>query len=156
MSLEEPLALIISGGDLVLKTIVVALTTDLSKRVVEALNTLQIQPQTKIIFSHVLPSTQTDDVVVDQPHQPRELLYQKIEKQLQVYQAHFPGSEIEIVSGDPSEEINRLANIYQADLIVIGTRGLKGVKRVIEGSVSSQVVADAACSVLVVKPEEWR
>lgn len=137
-----------------LKTIVVALNTDLSERVVEALNTLQIQPQTKIIFSHVLP-TQSDDIA-DQPHQPWELLYQKVEKQLQVYQAHFPGSEIEIVSGDPSEEINRLANIYQADLIVIGTRGLKGVKRVVEGSVSSQVVADAACSVLVVKPEEWR
>ena len=155
MTPEEPLAIIVSGGDLVLETIVVALNTDLSERVVEALNTLQIQPKTKIIFSHVLPSTQSDDVA-DQPHQPPESLYQNVEKQLQVYQAHFPGSEIEIVSGDPSEEINRLANIYQADLIVIGTRGLKGVKRVIEGSVSSQVVADAACSVLVVKPEEWR
>ena len=130
-----------------LKTIV-AFNTDLSERVVEAL-TLQIQPQTKIIFSHVLP-TQSDDVA-DQLHQPRKLLYQK--EQLQVYQAHFPGSEIEIISGDP-EEINRLANIDRADLIVSGTC-VKGVKRIIEG-VSSQVVADAACSALVVKPEEWR
>lgn len=137
-----------------LKTIVVALNSEPSERVVEALKTLQLQPQTKIIFSHVLSSSQIDEVV-DQPHEPREWLYQKAEKQLQVYQAHYPGSEIEIVNGDPAEEINRLANIYQADLIVIGTRGLKGVKRIIEGSVSSQVVADAACSVLVVKPEAW-
>ena len=149
MSLEETLALIVSGGDLVLKTIV-ALNIDLSERVIEALNTLQIQPQTKIIFSYVLSSNQSDDVA-DQSHQPQELLYQK--EQLQVYQAQFPGSEIEIISGD-QEEINRLANIDRADLIVSGTC-VKGVKRIIEG-VSSQVVADAACSALVVKPEEWR
>ena len=38
-----------------------------------------------------------------------------------------------------------------ADLIVIGSRGLTGVQRVIEDSVSSLVVAEATCSVLVVK-----
>ena len=54
--------------------------------------------------------------------------------------------------GDPSEEIIRLSHIYSADLIVIGSRGLKGINRILKGSVSSQVVADAVCSVLVVKP----
>ncbi|CCH66944.1 hypothetical protein RINTHH_7890 [Richelia intracellularis HH01] len=45
------------------------------------------------------------------------------------------------------------ANIHQADLIVIGSRGLTDMKRIIQGSVSSQVVEDAHCSVLVVKPK---
>jgi nucleotide-binding universal stress UspA family protein len=75
-----------------------------------------------------------------------------MEKLLQNYQDTLIGqTQIEIVTGDPTEEIIRLANIHTTDLIVIGTRGLKGVNRIIEGSVSSQVVADAPCSVLVVK-----
>ncbi len=141
------------GNILVLKAILVALDcSETSEQVIKVLETLQIQSQTKIIFSHVLASLETNsEVVADRPHQSQESLYQMVEKQLRIYQAQFLGSEMEIVNGDPAEEIIRLANIYQADLIVIGTRGLQGVERIIEGSVSSQVVADAPCSVYVVK-----
>ena len=139
-----------------LKTIVVALDgSELSERVIQTLWELQLQPATKIILSHVIPPPESNlEVVADKPDIDSEALpYLHIEKQLQSYQVKLPGeSELEIVSGDPSEEIIRLANIYQADLIVIGSRGLTGVKRILQGSVSSQVVADAPCSVLVVKP----
>lgn len=139
-----------------LKTIVVALDgSELSERVIQTLWELQLQPATKIILSHVIPPPESNlEVIADKPHiGSKALPYLHIEKQLQSYQAKLPGeSELEIVSGDPSEEIIRLANIYQADLIVIGSRGLMGVKRILQGSVSSQVVEDAPCSVLVVKP----
>lgn len=137
-----------------LQAILVALDcSELSEQVMEALDGLKIQAQTKIILVHVLPGTRTDsDLAADRPHQSPESLYLNAEKQLRAYQAQLPGSELEIVNGDPAEEIIRLANIYQTDLIVIGTRGLKGVESIIEGSVSSQVVAEASCSVLVVKP----
>jgi nucleotide-binding universal stress UspA family protein len=137
----------------VFKTVLVALDcSEMSEQIIARLDDLNLPSQTKIIFSHVLPAPFVDsDLVADRPHQSHEALYQQIEKQLQSYQMQRPGSELEIVSGDTSEEIIRLANIYQADLIIIGTRDLKGVKRVIEGSVSSQVVVDAPCSVLVVK-----
>jgi nucleotide-binding universal stress UspA family protein len=140
----------------VLKTILVALDgSETAERVIQALQELQVQPATKIILSQVIPPPESDlEVVADQPHiQSQDVPYRHIEKQLQSYQTKLPGdSELEIVTGDPSEEIIRLANIYQADLIVIGSRGLTGVKRIIQGSVSSQVVEDAPCSVLVVKP----
>ena len=138
-----------------LKTIVVALDcSELSRLVIEALDALQTSPETKVVLVYVLPSPGTDnDLPADRPHPSQESLYVTIEKKLQAYQSQIPGSELELVNGDPAEEIIRLANIYQADLIVIGTRGLKGFKRIIEGSVSSQVVADAPCSVLVVKPK---
>ncbi len=139
-----------------LKTIVVALDgSELSERVIQTLWELKLQPATKIILSHVIPPPESNlEVVADKPDIDSEALpYLHIEKQLQSYQVKLPGeSELEIVSGDPSEEIIRLANIYQADLIVIGSRGLTGVKRILQGSVSSQVVEDAPCSVLVVKP----
>jgi nucleotide-binding universal stress UspA family protein len=124
----------------------------MSDQVIEALQTLHIEPQTKIVLSHVIPSPELDDQLpVDRPHQSQESLYQNIEKELHYYQSQISGSKVELVNGDPAEEIIRLANIYQADLIVIGTRGLKGFERVISGSVSSQVLADAPCSVFVVK-----
>jgi nucleotide-binding universal stress UspA family protein len=53
--------------------------------------------------------------------------------------------------GNPAEEIIRLASIYEADLIVLGSRGLTGVNRILKGSVSSQVVSEAPCTVMVVK-----
>jgi nucleotide-binding universal stress UspA family protein len=140
----------------VLKTILVALdSSDLSPRVIQSLNGLRIEPATKIVLSHVIPTSESDmEVVVDRPQTSEEPLYRHLEKQLQVYQDQLPcESELEIVMGDPAIEIVRLAHIYRADLIVIGTRGLTGLKRILEGSVSSQVVADAPCSVLVVKAD---
>ncbi len=139
-----------------LKTILVALdSSELSQRVIQSLDELQIQPATKIILTHVMPSPEPDmEMAVDRPHTSEELLYRHIEKQLQSYQDDLPcQSELEIVTGDPAVEILRLANIHQANLIVIGSRGLTGMNRILQGSVSSQVVADAPCSVLVVKPE---
>ncbi len=138
-----------------LKTILVALDgSETAERVIQILQELQLQPATKIILSQVIPPPESDlELVADRPHiQSQDVPYRQIEKQIASYQANLPGeSELEIVTGDPAEEIIRLANIYKADLIVIGSRGLTGVKRIIQGSVSSQVVEDAPCSVLVVK-----
>ena len=139
-----------------LKTILLAIdSSEQTLRVIQFLKELQIQPATKIILAHVIPSPEPDmDIAVDRPHTSEELLYRQVEKQLQSYQADLPGeSTLEIVTGDPAAEIIRLAHIHQADLIVIGSRGLTGLQRILEGSVSSQVVAEAPCSVLVVKPD---
>lgn len=138
------------------KTIVVAVDgSELCDRAIETIKDLQLLPSTKIILAHVIPLAESElEIAADRPHSDLEAVpYRQIEKQLQSYQAILPfESEIEIVSGDPSEEIIRLANIYHADLIAIASRGLTGVKRILQGSVSSQVVENASCSVLVVKP----
>lgn len=136
-----------------MKTILVALDcSPASEQVIGALKFLHIEPKPKIILAHILPSLEEErEEEPERPHPSASSIYQRGEKQLQHYQSQIPGSAVEMVNGDPAEEIVRLANIYQTDLIVIGTRGLKGVKRIIEGSVSAQVVADAPCSVLVVK-----
>lgn len=140
---------------MVLKTVLVAIDdSEFAEQVLQAVGKFQLEPTTKVILVHVVTSVTSDfDMVVDRPHaQGDEVPYRKVEKLLQSYQEKLPcESELEIVSGEPAEEIVRLANIYKADVIAIGCRGLTGVKRILEGSVSSQVVADAHCSVLVVK-----
>jgi nucleotide-binding universal stress UspA family protein len=49
------------------------------------------------------------------------------------------------------EEIINVAANDNIDLIVIGTRGIGGFKKLLQGSVSSGVVAHAHCNVLVVR-----
>ena len=53
--------------------------------------------------------------------------------------------------GDPREAILRLAAAEHADLIVVGSHGRTGLRKMLMGSVASHVVAHAPCSVLVVK-----
>jgi nucleotide-binding universal stress UspA family protein len=40
------------------------------------------------------------------------------------------------------------------DLIILGTRGLTGVDRILARSISSEVVEQAPCTVMVVKSDE--
>lgn len=53
--------------------------------------------------------------------------------------------------GVPTNVIPAFAEQHNYDIIVIGSRGLGLVKGIIMGSVSSSVVANAKCPVLVVK-----
>ena len=54
------------------------------------------------------------------------------------------------LSGDPAEAIMGFAYDNDADLIVIGNKGLGGVKGML-GSVPAKIVKQSPCSVLIVK-----
>jgi nucleotide-binding universal stress UspA family protein len=54
-------------------------------------------------------------------------------------------------AGTVVQEIVDFASQEKVDLIILGTRGLGGFKRMLMGSVSNGVVNHAGCSVLVVK-----
>ena len=53
--------------------------------------------------------------------------------------------------GDPAEVIVDQAKESGSDLIVIGTRGLNIAERLLLGSVSTKVLHEAPCDVLVVR-----
>lgn len=53
----------------------------------------------------------------------------------------------------PAIGISELAETLPADLIVMGTRGLTGLKHVLLGSVAERVVRRAKCPVLTVKEQ---
>ena len=57
-------------------------------------------------------------------------------------------------SGNPSRSICDLAKLWEADLIVMGSHGRKGLRELFLGSVSNYVMHHAPCSVLIVHPQE--
>jgi universal stress protein A len=56
-------------------------------------------------------------------------------------------------SGDADDEIVGYAEEIGADMIVMGTRGLTGLRRLVLGSVAESVLRSAPCPVLVVGPQ---
>lgn len=56
-----------------------------------------------------------------------------------------------LVEGHPAEEIIQAAQRTHADLVILGSRGMTGLKGAFLGSVSRKVARHAPCSVLVVK-----
>jgi nucleotide-binding universal stress UspA family protein len=56
-------------------------------------------------------------------------------------------------AGDPAQKIIEVASEIDADLIVIGTGDRSWLSRVITPSVSDEVVHNAPCPVLVVRPD---
>ena len=56
-----------------------------------------------------------------------------------------------VITGNPVEVILDQAKHQKADLIVVGTHGRRGMKRLVLGSVAEAVVRGAACPVFAVK-----
>lgn len=56
-----------------------------------------------------------------------------------------------LAEGRPSDKIVETAKEQQCDLIVIGSRGLGGIKEFFLGSVSDRVADHAQCPVLIIK-----
>jgi nucleotide-binding universal stress UspA family protein len=55
--------------------------------------------------------------------------------------------------GDARDAIDRTAEEIGADLIVMGTHGRRGIRRMLLGSVAESVVRSAPCPVLTIRPK---
>jgi len=74
-----------------------------------------------------------------------------LEKGLKLLHTQFPKIEKKTMFGDPPAEIINAAEEINADLIVLGTRGMRGIKGMI-GSVSRYILNHTKYSVLIGKP----
>ena len=89
-------------------------------------------------------------------------LYEKIEEEgretlrqltwrVKVAGGTVAGSHLRM--GAVAEEIVDLAGELEADLIIVGSRGLRGIRRTLAGRVSESVFRNARCPVMVVRPK---
>jgi nucleotide-binding universal stress UspA family protein len=86
------------------------------------------------------------DEYLDRITDPADLLLEKLRKEVEkegVQAKYHPAA------GSPADAIVKVADQVGADLIVVGNRGMKGVRRVL-GSVPNSVAHSANCSVLIV------
>lgn len=96
-------------------------------------------------------------------HQPRRRKVEEVQSRLvkeaeefvHREQAAFPSDQFRVhplvLEGIPGAEILDCLHKYQPDLAVLGSRGLSGLKRMFLGSVGHWVLADAPCSVLIMR-----
>jgi nucleotide-binding universal stress UspA family protein len=59
--------------------------------------------------------------------------------------------ETHALQGDPADALLDVAEETEADLIVVGNKGMTGAKRFLLGSVPNKVTHHAPCSVLIIR-----
>ena len=62
--------------------------------------------------------------------------------------------ETQVRIGDPVEQLISVALETRASLLVIGTHGRRGLRRLVLGSVAERVARGAPCPVLIVRPRD--
>jgi nucleotide-binding universal stress UspA family protein len=97
------------------------------------------------LIPHVV--SEAPQIEEDRLRQAKDLV-RRVARQLR--EAGFKTSEA-VEKGEPKSLIIDHANHWNADLIVLGSHGWKGLNRFLLGSVSEAVVRHAGCSVQVVR-----
>ena len=103
---------------------------------------------TQELRGYLGPEVRGEIVLERAKHRAREFVDKKAER------IEANGGKIKdahLAFGKPDEKIVKLSEELEADLIVMGSRGLSGVRRALMGSVSDSVVRHAYCPVLVVR-----
>lgn len=86
--------------------------------------------------------------------QIRDSAARKLDKTSKTVSSEGVTVETHLTEGANAHAIVELAEKLGADLIVMGTRGLSGLKHVMLGSVAERTVRMAHCPVMTVKAEE--
>src|SRR5436190_18588570 len=66
------------------------------------------------------------------------------------------GLEVEpvIVEGEPATEIAKAVRHYDIDLVTVVTHGRRGLARALFGSTAEEIIAEAPCPVLTIRPPQ--
>ncbi len=112
----------------------------------------------EVLFLHVINDFQGYDMMLVHPSfiGMTKDLEQKAEERManlvEDYKQRENGVRGHVVIGDAADEIIDYAKLEQADMIIIGTHGVKGLEKILIGSTADQVVKKAPCPVLVFNP----
>ncbi|MCX7729646.1 MAG: universal stress protein [Candidatus Caldatribacterium sp.] len=127
--------------------------SDLALRVAAS---LRAKFQAHITVLHVLTPLEAE-TLTSQPGNPWENVVLKIQNEMaREVEENAPGLpqesvHLEVVVGEPAEEITRFAEDNGIDLIVMGTHGRTGLASIFLGSVTIGVIKRTCVPVMVVK-----
>lgn len=110
-----------------------------------------------VIHAYAIPTTAAMSYGVALPEglweRVREAADQRLAEVLERVRGAGLAGESHLVESSPADAISDTAQSIGADLIVMGTRGLSGLKHVLLGSVAERTLRIAPCPVLTVKTE---
>jgi nucleotide-binding universal stress UspA family protein len=107
----------------------------------------------RLIVLHVHPTPISRGEGIDYPPDQAEMW-----RLLDRYYVPDPDIQVEgrLAEGSATDEILRIAEKEDCDLIVMGTQGRTGLARMLMGSVAEKVMRAAPCPVLTVRiPPAW-
>lgn len=105
------------------------------------------------VVAPVPPSRRWTTLARDLEAEAIELARQRLNKWLRLAANYAHSVQAQVLVGTPRDEIIAEARRHKADLIVMATRGRRGLARWLLGSTAEQVVRHAPCPVLVVHPK---
>jgi nucleotide-binding universal stress UspA family protein len=112
--------------------------------IVHATEPLSRRTEAAMALFGIIPISETAELRRERAEFARQIL----QSALQRAGAH---GEVQIVEGRPSTEILRLVEALPVELLVLGTLGRSAVSRMMLGSVATDVVRHARCSVLAIR-----
>jgi nucleotide-binding universal stress UspA family protein len=133
----------------------------------EAFRIAAEQPNAKLYVVHVASEfgpmvrleLEGEDVRTLEAEEGSSVLKQHVEERARACKAAgLPAPEkvlTQLRLGGASEQIVRAAAELDADLIVVGTHGRTGVRRLLLGSVAASVVRHAGCAVMVFRDKDY-
>jgi nucleotide-binding universal stress UspA family protein len=132
--------------------------TSTMDKVVDYAVSIADQLNSKILFLHVINDFQGYDMML--VHPSFELMKKDLEDAgnermgnlVKEYENRSQGVSGKVVYGDAGEEIVKFAADEDADMIIIGTHGAKGLERILMGSTAEYVVKKAPCPILTFNP----
>lgn len=86
-------------------------------------------------------------------------LSERMRVALQPFEKETGGLQVEtnvVENARESDGIVQFIEGVQADLVVVGTRGRTGMRAVLLGTVAEHIVRESPCSVLAVKPDDFK
>jgi nucleotide-binding universal stress UspA family protein len=127
-------------------------------KVVDYATSIADQLQSEIVFFHVINDFKGYDMMLVHPSfEPlrkdmEAASNERMNNLVKEYESRSQGASGKVVYGEAGEEIVKFAGEEQADMIIIGTHGTKGLERILMGSTAEYVVKKAPCPTLVFNP----
>jgi nucleotide-binding universal stress UspA family protein len=132
-------------------TLATEAATELSKNTASEVHLAYVLPTPeRLAYPHHYPTEVREDIFEQAKKEAGEFLDKQAE---QIRSGGGSVMEAHLRTGRPDHEIVSLSDDLGVGLIVIGSRGLTGMRRALMGSVSDSVVRHAHCPVMVVRKE---
>jgi nucleotide-binding universal stress UspA family protein len=138
-----------------MKTILVAYDdTEPSRRALERAATIAEKFGSRVLVTSIAPLVHSSPRSVTQIDRGESIgtVADEVTRAQAVLQERGIEAESVTAAGDPGSSIARLAEQRGADLVVIGTRGVGPIQRLLGLSVSQSVARRVQCDLLIVHP----